>query len=153
MESRHLRAPALSLLLGLLLLAPAAASAQQADDADLLRRRVVQLEDRVAALEEQITQLQAAPGAPGAQTLPLADPGTTAAALRLTGTEGWRALENWRRLRQGLGQIEVGYLLGQPGRVVVGERSTLWLYPDAWGGRVRFDTESGRVEAWAEPSR
>jgi hypothetical protein len=147
MNTRLLRRSGLALLLGLALPAPPPAAAQQAEEPAMLRQRIVQLEDRVAALEEQLAQALAAQAAQA----PLADPGTAAATLRLTGTEGWRARENWRRLRQGIGHIEVVYLLGRPARVVVGERSTFWYYPDALGGRVRFDNESGRVEAWVEP--
>ena len=129
----------------------AGAQARGASEAALLRRRVVQLEDRVAVLERQLAAVQEAMRAQqeALAASRSAPPGPS--YLQLSRTDGWRNRENWRLLRRGLSQLEVRYLLGEPGGVEAGDLFTRWYYPDPRGGSVRFDALGGRLESWSEP--
>ena len=63
--------------------------------------------------------------------------------------QGWRDVENWRRLRPGMSPRQVRMLLGEPGRVQ-SVAFTSWYYGDTnHGGQVFFN--DGRVEGWSEP--
>jgi hypothetical protein len=123
------------------------------NDPAALRRRVVQLEDRVTALEAELAELRAMLRA---ETAARMRSSASASAPRrgeaaFLDREGWRERESWRRLRHGIGEVEVVQLLGEPGRIVEEETFTVWYYPDVGGGSVRFTREGRRVEAWREP--
>jgi outer membrane protein assembly factor BamE (lipoprotein component of BamABCDE complex) len=66
-------------------------------------------------------------------------------------TEGWRDRENWRRLKPGLSEVQVRYLLGEPARVAVIDFATYWYYPGPRPGWVKLDREGHDVVSWAEP--
>lgn len=152
MRKHMLRSSLAAAAVALLLAAePAAAQAKGSGEAALLRRRVVQLEDRVAQLERQLAEMRSL--LQGEQTA-LAEsraPRPASAYLILSEREGWREPERWRLLQRGLSEIHVRQLLGDPGRVVVSGFTSVWYYPDVGGGRVEFGTESGRVRGWVEP--
>lgn len=150
---KHLMRSSLAAAAALLLLAadPAAAQAKRPTEAALLRRRVVQLEDRVAQLEQQLAEMRALLHGERAALAESRAPRPASAYLVLSEREGWRDPARWRLLRQGLGEIQIRQLLGEPGRVVVSGFTSVWHYPDVGGGRVEFGTESGRVRGWVEP--
>jgi hypothetical protein len=138
-----------TMLLATLLALPAGAGAQvrkeaRTDEAALMRRRVVQLEDRVATLEKEVARLErivrsqavAQARTPVEEAFP---------------DDGWRDRENWRRLEPGLSEVEVRYLLGEPARIAVIDFSTFWYYPAPRGGWVKLDREGRNVVSWAEP--
>ncbi|UCB48123.1 MAG: hypothetical protein JSW56_13350 [Deltaproteobacteria bacterium] len=62
---------------------------------------------------------------------------------------GWQNKMNWRKLKMGMPQSQVLYILGQPTKVIKGVK-TLWYYPNIYGGFVSFD-QSGNIVGWNEP--
>lgn len=68
------------------------------------------------------------------------------AAYSSSASEGWKSLENWRKLDNGLGKTAVRKILGEPERVE-GGTFTNWRYPN--DGHVVF--YEGRLYSWEEP--
>lgn len=90
-----------------------------------LEETVRTLERRVASLEDQLRQRNAAPSIPPDKV-------------------------NWRRLQRGLSEADVERLLGSPTKVDVFGTFTIWNYGED-GGRVQFDANSRTVKEWHEP--
>jgi hypothetical protein len=58
---------------------------------------------------------------------------------------------NWRKLKRGMSFADVTELLGEPGKITTSSLGgQTWYYPNALGGRIRFD-ENSNVEEWSEP--
>jgi len=118
----------------------------QEKEVEKLRQQVETLERRVATLETLVLDLQV-------RLRQL----ETEGLQRVTGNRpardanGWEDKQNWRRLRKGMTKSEVRRLLGEAGKIsanaILGDT---WYYPDAAGGRVRFDT-GDRLKSWSEP--
>lgn len=92
---------------------------------DKLEETVRILERRVATLEDQLRQRNAALSIP---------PGKA----------------NWRKLQKGLSETDVERLLGSPTKVAVYNSFTTWEYGSD-GGEVHFDPDSRTVSGWLEP--
>lgn len=93
---------------------------------DKLEETVRILERRVATLEDQLRQRNAAPSISPDKV-------------------------NWRRLQKGLSEAEVERLLGSPTKVDAFGTFTIWHYGDSDSGRVHFDAKSRTVTEWHEP--
>lgn len=94
----------------------------------LLEAQIVQLKERVSALEGILNQAKA-------NQQPI-----------VTG-EGWRSKANWRKLKRGMTEAAVRALLGEPERIDGGS-FTYWRYPRR--GEVTFWRGAG-VDNWTEP--
>lgn len=79
---------------------------------------------RVATLEDQLRQRNAAPSIPPDKV-------------------------NWRRLQEGQSEADVEGLLGSPSKVDAFGNFTIWHYGDE-GGQVHFDGKR-KVSEWHEP--
>jgi hypothetical protein len=99
-----------------------------------LERLVLQLTQRIAALESKID-------------------GRRGKAPSIVSNGNWREKSNWRRLRRGMAMEEVAQLLGEPEKVNAGSTLTFWYWGYPSGGDVQFETSSGRVHGWSEPSQ
>lgn len=121
-------------------LVPAVALAQKAA-IDSVLLRVQQLERTTVQLEQRVIKLEALIRNEPSRGLP-ASP-----------TSDVRNIQNWRRLRLQMTMDEVRTLLGEPDRVDVLGPFTTWQWDYPTGGRVSFDSESGRLNSWSEPSR
>lgn len=93
---------------------------------DKLEETVRILERRVATLEDQLRQRNAAPSIPPDKV-------------------------SWRRLKKGLSEADVERLLGSPTKVDAFGTFTIWNYDDQGGGEVQFDAKSRTVTGWHEP--
>ncbi len=104
-----------------------------------LRKRLVELEARVAALERLI-----AAGALAAA--PEASPGPPTAR----GTKA-KDIGNWRKLKSGMGEDQVRALLGEPRRVWrLSADTTIWYYhKEELHSSVEFGHDG--LDAWDEP--
>jgi hypothetical protein len=112
--------------LAFLVMTPVQTFAQESVDSRVrvLEETIQLLERRVASLEDQLRERSAPTSvAPGK--------------------------EDWRKLRNGMPADEVESLLGSPSKVDSSKYTFMWYYES--GGRVRFDTESRKVEGWTEP--
>jgi hypothetical protein len=92
---------------------------------DKLEETVRILERRVATLEDQLRQRNAAPSIPPDKV-------------------------NWRRLKKGLSEADVEGLLGSPTKVDAFGTFTIWHYGED-DGQVEFDSKSRAVTEWHEP--
>jgi hypothetical protein len=90
---------------------------------DKLEKTVRILERRLATLEGQLRQRNAALSIPADKF-------------------------HWRRLQKGLSEADVERLLGSPTKVDAFGSFTVWHYDD---GQVHFDAESRTVNEWHEP--
>lgn len=91
-----------------------------------LEEAVRLLERRVATLEDQLRQRNAAISVPPDKV-------------------------NWRKLQHGLSEAEVERLLGSPTKVDAFGSFTIWHYGHPSGGQVKFDGGSRTVTGWHEP--
>ncbi|MBW2031448.1 MAG: hypothetical protein JRJ03_15020 [Deltaproteobacteria bacterium] len=101
------------------------------DDAQVLKEKVEELEQRVKLLEDLLEECNRSREE------------AIGAAL------GWQSKKNWRKLRVGMGESQVKSILGEPSKIIRGA-ITLWYYPNIYGGYVSFDKE-GRLAGWNEP--
>jgi hypothetical protein len=92
---------------------------------DKLEETVRSLERRVATLEDQLLQRNAAPSISPDKV-------------------------NWRRLKKGLTEADVETLLGSPTKVEAGPITT-WHYGDGNGHGGSVDFYDGAVNGWSEP--
>jgi outer membrane protein assembly factor BamE (lipoprotein component of BamABCDE complex) len=113
---------------------PAAAAAQDASPAALLRR-IESLERANNDLERRVRELEA--------TIKNA-PSKGKPVVKST---KWKDLANWRQLHVGMSMDEVRELLGEPEHVEGGHFTT-WHWGDA---EVEFTSD--KVSSWTEPKR
>ena len=117
---------------------PAVAVAQMAA-VDSLLHRIEVLERTTTDLERRVRELEA-----------LIRSGTSL-DWSVPASSKSRDLQNWRRLRRGMGMDEVRGLLGEPERVsAMGGVVTFWFW-DSSGATVQFDGRSSKVDGWSEP--
>jgi hypothetical protein len=64
-------------------------------------------------------------------------------------TLGWYNKKNWRKLEIGMSRNQVTEILGEPIKIVLGNK-ILWYYPNIYGGIVSFN-ENGYLINWNEP--
>jgi len=115
-------------VIGFLLLAASFNSyAQDRNRIDRLEKEVKELKLRVSKLESLLKNQSSA----------------REAALS---SEGWKSIENWRKLSTDMDASEVKKILGEPQRVDGGPFSS-WYYPNR--GTVSF--VRGKVTEWMEP--
>jgi hypothetical protein len=128
-------------LLAALTSIPAVASGQ-GTSADSLIRRIDLLERRTTDLEMRLRELEAL-----ARTEPSRDRPVP------TSTK-WRDIQNWRRLRLKMTMDEVRALLGEPDHALATGLQTYWSWGDVGSSAsVHFDSSSGKLDGWSEPSR
>jgi len=101
------------------------------NEINMLRQKVVELENRIKEMEATLAKYQ-----------------EKDKALDESG-DGWENLKNWRRLKTGMNTDEVLVILGTPIKTIDGVK-TLWYYPDRYRGYVSFD-DKGRLTGWHEP--
>jgi hypothetical protein len=111
----------------------------QSDQVESLRTKVEQLQRRVSGLEARIDRLE---------KMLLSNKSRTREEVSTVNPNGWKNIENWRRLEKGMSKSEVRKILGRPGKVSTGALD-FWYYPDVTGGEVTFD--GGKVQGWQEP--
>ena len=103
----------------------------QADEVSQLRKRVLEMEEKLKALETQLKECDDA-------------------RKKQQGTDyGWQNKKNWRGLEVGMKEDQVRSILGEPVKVIKGVK-TLWYYPSLYQGYVSFD-EHGKLTGWNEP--
>lgn len=101
------------------------ALAQKTPETEALKARIVELENRVTAIERMIG-------------------GSSSPALKYS--EKWKDRSLWRRLRTGMSMGQVENLLGIPERIRGGD-ITFWNYSPI--ASVSF--WNGTVHSWTEP--
>lgn len=109
------------------------ASSAYAHDSD----RIDQLQKEVEALKLRLTELESL--MTGADRGPAAIPSA----------EGWKSVQSWRLLSQGMTPPDVQRILGKPHRVEVGFYFTVWYYRN--GGTASF--VDGGLAKWREPGQ
>ncbi len=57
----------------------------------------------------------------------------------------------WRKLKMGMSESDVEYILGSPSRVDAFGPFTVWHYGNMSRGQVSFDGDSRTVTEWHEP--
>ncbi len=65
---------------------------------------------------------------------------------RTTRTDGWKSIENWRKLSTGMNSSTVREILGEPEKINGGNYS-MWQYSNR--GRVNFIDDE--LYSWSEP--
>jgi len=100
------------------------------------------VEERIALLEEQVTDLQA--------RVAKLEKQLTARFVPVKGEDQKTkpSIVPWRALRKGMNRDEVKKLLGEPKDIMKFNENVVWGY--VCGGSIRVD-RSGRVEGWYEP--
>jgi hypothetical protein len=125
-----------TLLVSVLIAASIISRAYGDDTADKIRRleaRIIQLEQRLAALEENTTTEKTV-------------------KQSSSSAEGLRDKQAWRQLKIGMTKNEVTAILGEPPKINASNMGDTWFYPDSLGGlgSVSFrDRET--VNSWSEP--
>lgn len=115
-------------IIGFLLLGVAFnASANDSDRIDKLEKQIQEINLRLSKLESLLSN-------------------PSKAQERVTPSEGWKSVSNWRKLQTGMSTSDVRSILGAPERVK-GGLITLWYYPHE--GKVTFT--DGKVFQWKEP--
>jgi outer membrane murein-binding lipoprotein Lpp len=140
--------PLQACLVSLCLLAGAASAAESQP---YLEQRVQTLEQQVRELGDRLRQLEQRPAAAAPQERPAyAVPLEEANAPPAPVVPGWKTGAGWKKLRQGMNQIQVTQLLGNPAKRSGDRYTERWQYPDdsAW---VEFD-QVGEVTRWQSPS-
>ncbi len=97
----------------------------------LLRQKIAELESRIEYLEALLKVYRGPDGVKD-------DP-----------EYGWQNTKNWRKLKRGMTEEQVQFILGEPIKSIQGVR-TLWYYPSIYRGYVSFD-DKGQVIGWMEP--
>jgi hypothetical protein len=64
-------------------------------------------------------------------------------------SQGWYNKKNWRKLEVGMTQNQVSEILGEPIKIIQGQK-ILWYYPNIYGGIVIFN-DNGCLVSWNEP--
>lgn len=115
-------------LASLLLASAVPTSAQSVSESRIerLEETIRVLERRVANLEEQLRQRSASPNVPSDKVA-------------------------WRKLKQGMSEVEVEELLGSPTRIDAFGPFTVWNFGTQSRARVQFDGQSRTVTGWHEP--
>lgn len=103
----------------------------QDDEVLLLQRKITELETRLKKLEGLLEEC------------------LEAREKDATGEFGWQNKKNWRKLEIGMSEVEVKSILGEPTKVITGEK-TLWYYPNIYKGFASFDKD-GNLAGWNEP--
>jgi len=98
--------------------------------------RLTALENEVSEINIRLSKLEGASPAAGEKK------------VEASSSDGWKYLENWRRLSTGMTYADVQKLLGEPVRIDGGVVAH-WSYPSR--GQVSFF--NGSVERWREPGR
>lgn len=126
-----------TLLVSVLIAASIISRAYGDDTDDKIRRleaRIIQLEQRLAALEEEKK--------------------TTDKTVKQSSSsaEKWRDKQTWRQLKIGMTKAEVTAILGEPPQINASNIGDTWLYPDGLGGlgSVIFRNRE-TVTSWNEP--
>jgi outer membrane murein-binding lipoprotein Lpp len=126
-----------TLLVSVLIAASIISRAYGDDTDDKIRRleaRITQLEQRLAALEEEKK--------------------TTDKTVKQSSSsaEKWRDKQTWRQLKIGMTKAEVTAILGEPPKINASNIGDTWLYPDGLGGlgSVSFRNRE-TVNSWNEP--
>jgi hypothetical protein len=132
MQARHLVQTAA--LFGALLSAATTLAADPAAQARIqqLEQKVLDLEDRLQALEAQFEQ-----GVPVNKALAVeAKPG------------GWRNPDNWNQLARGMEKHEVERFLGEPDRIQSVSKFQYWRYGDG-----KATLYMNRLKSWDAPAQ
>lgn len=115
-------------IIGFLSLAVAFNSyAQDSDRIDQLEKEIQEIKLRLSKLESM-----------------LGKPSTTQEVV--SSSEGWKSIENWKKLTRDMSTSDVKRILGEP-QYESGGIVAYWDYPN--GGKVFFD--DGKLSAWSEP--
>jgi hypothetical protein len=99
-------------------------------------QRLDQLENEIRELKQRISALESPRR------------GSRDSSLPITPGDGWKTVDNWRKLRRGMRPIEVRRVLGEAHRVE-GGYFTRWFYQN--DGVVTFANEE--LNEWKEPPR
>ena len=103
----------------------------QEDEIQRLRKKIIELENRIIDLESLLSHYDAKERSKKGEDI------------------SWENKKNWRKLKIGMNQAEVQAILGKPIKTIKGVR-ILWYYPNLYCGLVSFD-EEGNLTAWNEP--
>ena len=106
---------------------PSRSAVSDSDRINLLENEIRDLKIRISKLEGQ--------------------PGLTKSKRVAPSGNGWRSIDNWRRLSTKMSPDEVKAILGEPTRINGGSVA-IWYYPN--GGTVTFIDEG--IYSWTEPN-
>lgn len=121
------------------LLCSALPAFSQQSEIDKLRAKVERLQNKVERLEKRLIRIE---------KLLLSITSANQPNQQFINGNGWKSLQNWRKLEKGMSKAEVKRILGKPGKISVSPFGETWYYPDVLGGSVSY--ENGRVEGWRE---
>lgn len=110
----------------------------QQNEIESLQTKVENLQQKVSQLESKVERLE---------KLLLSENKSKGSKQPDNSSEGWRDIQNWRKLESGMSKEEVRQILGEPSRIDVTSQMELWDYPE---GRVTIF--NGELSGWSEPS-
>ena len=131
------------LAIAVVLASAAAFSAQAHDD-----ERIDQLEQEIQELKQRLSELEAKPRAEVEEKAPVVvkEAPESEDAESVAGGDGWKYVDNWRKLGIGMSSLQVKNILGEPHRRK-GAKNSVWFYNN---GGIVWITD-GNVDVWSEP--